>query len=232
MLASGFTKFWEFMILTLLPLSICFCLVVMLVVEKDEWRSYYGLSLTSYRMQLAKHSRDSHTALLCVTFRAMLPLSACGLCFLALYLCWAHSHGLYEQNGGCVDPLIQTSCATSLATPSWQWTWVLLSCCTSIAVDFLLEMMQRGDKTKYARAVFSAAKMFLEVRSEQKAAIANWKAQMPGANKADGDEQPVQVASRSQSRNYLYYLILLPLLLLASLPSALYILAKVPLENL
>ena len=226
MLPPGFTQFLQFVILTLLPLSICFCLVVMLVVEKEEWRDFFGLSVPSFQAQLARNSRDSHTALLCATFRAMLALSACGLCFVILNVA---AVDIYKEHGGCVDPLIKTSCVTSLAQPHWQWSWVMLSCCASIAVDFLLEMMRRSDKTTHAKAVFNTVQMMLEMRSEQKAAIANWQAQMPVAmlNKADGDKQPTRVGDQPQTRNYFYCVVLLLLLVLASLPSLLYILAKV-----
>ena len=222
------TRLWQFTLLTLLPLAICFSLVVMLVVKKEEFRKYFGLSSSSCRTQLDETSSNSHIALLCVSFRGVLGLSVCGVCFIVLNLA---SDGLYDQHG-CIDPLLRLSCVNSLAEPYWQWVWVIISCCTMTTVDYLLEMTRRNsrDKTEHAVAVYNTTHSLLLrlSRTSVRTTIVNWKATMHSeSGRLSIRQQPVTPATS----NWLYLAILAPLLVFASLPSVLYILAKNVPEN-
>lgn len=122
-----------------------------------------------------------------------------------------------SSTGECINPIIQTTIATVQTDSTWQWLWVILSCCASMIATVFLASLQ--PHRIQCRGEHNQTQWFFLMGNSHgsalKQAVEAWRSNLP----ALGSSSPSAV----HHRVLINWLLHLPVLCIAMAPSAGYV---------
>ena len=129
------------------------------------------------------------------------------------------SDGIFDQNGGCTNPLTKITIASVIATPMYQFVFVLLSCLVFGVIVLITELLKQSYQMARAERVHQCL-MKLASHSEPHRLLLQWRDNSQGISRGQ------EGLPASTPRNILSLLLHIPLLLVVSLPAGGYVLSK------
>ena len=143
--------------------------------------------------------------------------------FLTLALIIHCFPGLYDDFNGCCDPLLQLTTVTTFAESGYQYFYVGLSGCVLLSTSLVLELMRTSERTQRAEAVLRCLNHFIDQACTHQKCLRNW---YTNANSEPGSPSAGQTTKTPSWRRVATWLVLIPMLVLVSLPAMMYVLSQ------
>ena len=209
-LFDGYSSFKLLFCVTLPALVILQLVAIAHVFKLDPYTEWPLLTrIRAYTFELQIEHPSAHYILLKQSLQCLCAVAGCGLMLLLLNLL---SIGLYESVNDCCDPLIRTTATTTIISTQYQWIWVCIVC---IALGFgnihsiRLHQSQLAQKRLRSRV----ANLHASFSDNSKCAIVAWYCQMA-------------VQRKVLWRRVLAAVMSVPVMMMASTPAILYVLAS------